>query len=87
MNRGRSASSSEPSPAFSPTLRDDDEGFSTTALPFSGDAEEEKESANAHEAREQEQQLRRYLGHPRSSRLLTALEEVSLARREIRPLH
>ena len=64
-------------------LSSDEEGFLPTALSFSEDAEALRER-NREDASEQEQQLRRYLGHPRSSRLLTATEEVTLARRVAR---
>jgi RNA polymerase primary sigma factor len=83
MNRVRSASSSEPSQVFSTSHSGDEDGFSSSSPAYT-DELEEKESASAYDAREQEQQLRRYLGHPRSSRLLTALEEVTLARRVAR---
>ena len=83
MNRVRSASSSEPSQVFSTSHSSDEDGFSSSSPAYT-DELEEKESASAHDAREQEQQLRRYLGHPRSSRLLTALEEVTLAKRVAR---
>ena len=83
MTRGR-ATSSPDSREFSSPLNEEEEEFSSQAHSFSDDLDEEKASASADEAREHEQQLRRYLGHPRSSRLLTALEEVSLARRVAR---
>ncbi|WP_309684542.1 sigma-70 family RNA polymerase sigma factor [Armatimonas sp.] len=84
MTRGRATSSPDPHREFSSPLSGDEDDFSPPPHSFAGDPEEEKSSASADEAREHEQQLRRYLGHPRSSRLLTAPEEVSLAHRVAR---
>jgi RNA polymerase primary sigma factor len=84
MNRGRATSLPESSREFSSPLSEEEDEFTAPTLTFSDDLDEEKESASALDAREHEQQLRRYLGHSRSSRLLTALEEVSLARRVAR---
>lgn len=66
-----------------PSLPPDEEAFLPTSLPFMDDQEAVRER-NREDASEQEHQLRRYLGHPRTSRLLTATEEVTLARRVAR---
>lgn len=83
MARGCASPLSDSDREFSSSLSEEEEDFTPPTLGFSDDMEE-KEEAQALDAREHEQQLRRYLGHPRSSRLLTALEEVTLARRVAR---
>lgn len=59
-------------------LDGEEESFLTPLITYADETEVER---RREETTEQEQQLRRYLTHSRSSRLLTAIEEVSLARR------
>ena len=62
-------------------LEGEEEVFLTPVMIYADDTEVERRHE---ETTEQEQQLRRYLGHPRSSQLLTATEEVALAHRVAR---